>query len=416
MTFPFLLYIDPGTGSMLVSLFIGVALAVSFSVRALFVKIKFLISGGKVKAEEKQNAPFVIFSDHKRYWNIFKPICDEFENRKIPLEFYTASSDDPALSAKYEFVKSHFLGEGNKAFARLSFINADIMLSTTPGLDVYQWKKSKKVKCYVHIPHTVDDLSGYRMFGLDFYDAVLTSGQNQTELICTIEGMRNIQKKELFTVGSVPLDNLAARLKHNPSVQNNGTKTILVAPSWGVNGILSRFGSELLEALEKTGFNIIVRPHPQTVVSEQNILQPLQEKFKDSKNIIWNFDNDNFECLSKADLLITDFSGIIFDYLLVFDKPLLYADTKFDTLPYDADWLTEPMWTLRVLPKIGKQLEQSDFANIKEVIESAIESEEFKKGRDSVRNECWENRLNAAKSAVDWMIDKQKKLSEKGEN
>ena len=85
MTFPFLLYIDPGTGSMLVSLFIGVALAVSFSVRALAVKIKFLLSGGKVKAEEKQNAPFVIFSDHKRYWNIFKPVCDEFEKRKLPL-------------------------------------------------------------------------------------------------------------------------------------------------------------------------------------------------------------------------------------------------------------------------------------------------------------------------------------------
>ena len=32
---------------------------------------------------------------------------------------------------------------------------------------------------YVHIPHSVDDMMVYRMFGLDFYDAVLLSGEFQ---------------------------------------------------------------------------------------------------------------------------------------------------------------------------------------------------------------------------------------------
>lgn len=145
----FPLYIDPGTGSMLFSLAIGIATAGVFALRSLVIKFKFIFSGGKADKTEKDKIPYVIYSDHKRYWNVFKPICDEFEKRKIPLVFYTSSEDDPALSCKYEYVKAEFIGSGNKAFAKLNFLNAGVLLSTTPGLDVYQWKRSKNTAWYV---------------------------------------------------------------------------------------------------------------------------------------------------------------------------------------------------------------------------------------------------------------------------
>ena len=437
----FLLYIDPGTGSMLFSLFIGLAAALTFGLRALFMKIKFFLSGGKASKNESDKIPFVIFSDHKRYWNVFKPICDEFEKRGVDLVYLTASPDDPALTAGYQHIKGEYLGENNKPYARLNMLNADIVISTTPGLGVLQWKRSKGVKLYVHVPHTVDDLSGYRMFGLDYYDVVLTTGQNQIDLIRKIEELRPaIAKKELVTVGSPNLDAMKARLSEesskassklpdrepsNVSAQgtgeyadasnaadgsgkkNKGKKTVLVAPSWGVSGILSRYGEKLLDSLSKTDFNVIVRPHPQTVVSEQNILKPLEEKYQ---NIEWNYDNDNFSVLDKADLLITDFSGIIFDYSLVFDKPLIYADTNFDTLPYDADWISEPMWSFRVLPRLGLQLKEEDFDKIGSIINQAIESKNLQEGRNAVRAECWEHQGECAKRITDYLLEKQKTL------
>lgn len=405
----FLLYIDPGTGSMLFSLFIGLAAAATFGLRAAFMKIKFIVSGGKaVKQKDENRIPFVIFSDHKRYWNVFKPICDEFEKRGVDAVFYTASPDDPALTTPYTHIKAEYLGEKNKPYARLNMLQADILLATTPNLDVYQWKRSKGVKCFVHIPHTVDDLSGYRMFALDHYDAVLTTGQNQVDLIKKIEQLRpSIAKKELVTVGSPNLDTMKARLATMQKREPNKKLVVLVAPSWGKSGILSQYGAEFLSALTKTDFEVIVRPHPQTVVSEQHILKPLEETFS---SISWNYDNDNFDVLNKADILITDFSGIIFDYSLVFDKPLIYADTNFDTLPYDADWLTEPMWSLRVLPKLGVKLEQKDFPRIGEVIRTAIESAALKQGRDEIRSECWEHRGESAERIVSYAIEKQKSL------
>ena len=405
------LYIDPGTGSMLFSLFIGIAAAASFGLRALFLKLKFVFSGGKANEEsDGEKIPYVIFSDHKRYWNIFRPICDEFEQRQVPLTYYTASPDDPVLSANYKYVHAEYLGEGNKPYSKLNMLHADILMATTPGLDVYQWKRSKNVKKYVHIPHTVDDLAGYRMFGLDFYDAVLTTGINQNTLIQKIESLRpNIKRKELVITGSTYLDEMKKRLEALPAREKNSKPVVLIAPSWGKSGILSRYGEKLLSALsENNKFQVIVRPHPQTVVSEKDILEPLKEKFS---NIEWNFDNDNFEVLNKSDILITDFSGIIFDYTFIFDKPLIYADTNFDTLPYDADWLDEKMWALRVLPEIGVKLEEKDFEHIDTIITEALSSKGLAENRNKIKNEAWQNSGNSAKAIVDYIINKEKELS-----
>ena len=84
-----IIYIDPGTGAMLFSVLMGVVSALFFVLRKAILKLKFILSGGKVKDDAKEKHPYVIFSDSKRYWNVFKPICDEFERREIPCEFWT---------------------------------------------------------------------------------------------------------------------------------------------------------------------------------------------------------------------------------------------------------------------------------------------------------------------------------------
>lgn len=400
------LYIDPGTGSMLFSILIGLAAAGIFGAKALFLKLKFVFSGGKdsKNTNSAQKIPYVIYSDHKRYWNVFKPICDEFEKRKIPLVYYTSSSDDPVLTAGYEFVKGEFIGEGNKGFAKLNFLNAGILLATTPGLNVYQWKRSRNVNYYVHIPHSIDDVPAtYRMFGTDYYDAFLTSGDHQEKVIRKLEEMRKLKAKEVVCVGSTYLDSMKARKDKLEAQGKNEKPVILLAPSWGKNGILSKFGKKFIDALIKTGYEIVVRPHPQSITSEKAMLDDLKASYPD---IQWNFDNDNFNILNKADLMISDFSGVIYDYSLIFNKPLIYADTEFDTLPYDADWLDEKIWSLRVLPKIGVRLEEKDFDNLKTVIDGALTSKELEAGRTEVRAEAWRYTGESAVRVVDYLTSK----------
>ena len=178
-----LLYIDPGTGSMLITIVISLLGTLMYFLRNLIIKLK-----NFSKNEVNENAdkiPFVIYSDDKRYWNVFEPICDELERRGIETVFLTQSEDDAALEKKYNHIEARFIGEGNKGFSYLNNLKASIVLSTTPSLDVYQWKRSKYVDYYIHIAHAPSDITCYKMFGIDYYDAILLSGEYQETHIST---------------------------------------------------------------------------------------------------------------------------------------------------------------------------------------------------------------------------------------
>lgn len=405
------LYIDPGTGSMLFSILIGVVSTVFFFGRQLFLKLKFIISGGKTEKLSNTKLPVVIFSDHKRYWNVFKPICEELEKRNIDAVYWTASPDDPVLTQNYNHVKCEFIGEGNKPFSRLNILNAGIVLATTPGLNVYQWKKSKNVQLYVHVFHEVGEPMGYRMFGLDFYDSILLSGDFQAHYIRYIEEKRNLPTKELTTVGCTYFDEIKTRLEQNTKSKNqSNSKTVLLAPSWGSTAILSRYGEKIIKALVDTDFNIIIRPHPQSKTSEKELLDSLMNKYPETEFLHWNFDNDNFDVLNESDILISDFSGVIFDFALCFDKPIIYADINYDPSPYDAAWMDEELWRFKVLPDLGIQLKESDFSNLKQIIENLISDEKYSSGRERIRKEAWFNQGKAASAIVDYLQIKLNKI------
>jgi len=104
--------------------------------------------------------------------------------------------------------------------------------------------------------------------------------------------------------------------------------------------------------------------------------------------------------------MISDFSGVIFDFALIFDKPVIFTETDFDTSQYDADWLTEPMWELQVLNKIGVPLKEEDFSNISKIISETIKSKTLQTGRNLIRAQAWYNQNNAAKTIVDYLIKK----------
>lgn len=398
------LYIDPGTGSMLFTILIGIIGASIYSIRMFLIKLRFKLSGGKAEATGKK-IPLVIFSDDKRYWNVFDPICREMDARGQDVVYLTQSNDDPALEGKYPHVKAEFIGKENRAFTRLNFLNARVLLSTTPGLDVYQWKRSKDVDYYVHILHAPSEVTTYRMFGLDYYDAVLLSGDYQLRDIRNLEKLRNLPAKELLKVGIPFMDDMAARLKTAEPVPAH-QRTVLLAPTWGSSGILSVYGSKIIEVLLKTGYHVIIRPHPQSFTSEKELLDDLMKKYPESEQLEWNRDRDNFEVLHRSDILISDFSGVIFDFSLIFDRPIIYTDPNFDVGLYDAWWLDYPMWTLSALPRLGRELTESNMENLKELIDSCIQDPQYAENRHTVAEETWAYMGEGAVRTADYLIRK----------
>ncbi len=406
-------YIDPGTGSMLFTILIGVLGAAFYSARMLFIKLRYRLGGGKVEALDKK-IPLVIFSDGKQYWKVFAPICKELSARGQEVVYYTMSEDDPALSAQLPGMTAEFIGEDNRAFTKLNFLKANVVFSTTPGLDVYQWKRSKDVDFYVHIPHAPNDITLYRMFGIDYYDSILLSGDYQVKQIRQMEAKRELPAKDLKLVGIPYMDDMAARLDSVGAAEPH-ERTVLLAPSWGDSALFGVYGGKIIEKLLETGYHVIVRPHPQSFKSEKELMDKLMEKFPNSDKLEWNRDSDNFEVLRRSDILISDFSGVTFDFSLIYDKPVIYTTPNFDLGPYDAWWMDEPLWTTTILPHIGAELTEDKMDSLKELIDTCIEDPRYAEGRKKAKAETWANAGAGAKAVADYLQEKLATLTEKKE-
>jgi len=401
------LYIDPGTGSMLFSILIGAAATLYFVFRAVIIKLKVVLSGGRAAALSA-SYPYAIYNEGKQYWNVFKPVLDEFESRGIQVLYLTGASDDPAFEAGYQHIKCEFIGEGNRAFARLNMLSANILLMTTPGLDVYQLKKSKMVKHYAHILHMPNDATTYRLFGIDYFDSILLTGDYQAKDIRTLETLRGLPQKRLVTVGCTYLDVASERIK-SIAKEEERPFTVLISPTWGPSALLSRFGVKLLDPLVKTGWRIIVRPHPQSRKAENAMLEQLAQRYKDAANLEWDFESENIYALAKSDIMISDFSGIIYDYMFLFDKPVMYVLQGFDLRPYDADDLgenaMEELWQFKTLKETCVELKEENFDSIVETVQKMTGSSTLNAARSEAKKTAWAYQGEAGKRVVDFMMD-----------
>ncbi|MCR4775755.1 MAG: CDP-glycerol glycerophosphotransferase family protein [Saccharofermentans sp.] len=406
------LYIDPGTGSMLFTIVISAISAVVYLIRILIIKAKNMAG---IKSANERNAkkiPIVIFSDNKRYWSTFRPICEELEKRGQNAVYMTASPDDPALEAKFEHIKCEFIGEGNKAFAKMNMLNAGIVLSTTPSLDVFQWKRSKTVDYYVHVVHTSGDITLYRLYGVDYYDALLLSGEFQEKQVRELERQRNLPAKEIRMMGIPYLDTM---LKHAQNFQRpvSDTTTVLLSPTWGSNSLLVKYGEKLIDKLVETGYDIIIRPHPQSFTADRETIKHLMEKYPESKRLHWNRDNNNFDVLAKSDIMITDYSGIMYDFTLIFNKPVIYTEAGFKKDPYDCWCIEGDTWMLSTIKKIGTELNDENIGRIKEVIDTSIKASKETTLIEEARKETWCNIGKSSELIAGYLIDKLAELGNK---
>ncbi|MCR5587713.1 MAG: CDP-glycerol glycerophosphotransferase family protein [Lachnospiraceae bacterium] len=398
-------YIDPGTGTMLFSVVVGGASTVYYLGRKLVMKVKYG-TGIKAAKTDIQKKDIIVFSEGKQYSKVFSGILDVLDgNDDISVEYWTMDEQDVLLDNDYKNVKCLFIGDGNKAFVKLNMMNAKVCISTTPGLDVYQWKRSKNVGEYVHIFHSIDEALGYRAFGLDFYDTVLLVGEFQEYYIRMLEKVRGINEKKLEVVGCTYMDELLKR-KQGESAEDDNNKnnrtTVLLAPSWGSESILNKFGEEMIDLLNKGDFNLIIRPHPQSLKVEKELIERLKNKYTD---ITWDFDKDNYQSLNKADVMISDFSSVVFDFAFVFGKPVIYTETELDLSVYDASWIDEELWRFKVVKEIGVKIDKDNIKNLNTIIPQIIKDKKLDETREHLKDDTWAFKGESAKMIATYVTD-----------
>ena len=398
------MYIDPGTGSMLFSIILGAAATLYFLGWAVVLKLKTIALGGKAVRTVKNK--FVIYGEDKRYFSLFEPILNEFERRKIPVLYLTSSEDDPVFGKNYECARAEFIGKGNRVFSRLNFLSADVVLSSTPSLDVFQWKRSKSVKHYSHIEHATGGITMYRgLFMLDYYDSILLSSGIEVDDLREVERLRKLPPKEIVVVGCPYLDTYAEKLK-SINVEKSDKICVIVSPTWGSDGLLAKYGEIIIDSLAKCDYKIIVRPHPQSKIVEKALIDRLTERYKSTAAIEWDYNPDNIFSLARADIMISDFSWIMADYALLFGKPVLYTGENMDLKDTDAYCLKDKPMCLRSFSMIAQKLAVEDMPRIGEIVEKTLSDKGLNAEREKAVEMFWTNRGEAGARVVDFLIKK----------
>ncbi len=412
-------YLDPGTGSMLFSIILGIVATSFFVFKSLLFKLVHLpalLTGKKLRVGNEFK--IVFYSEGASYWPVFKPALEELSKYDIPIFYLTSDEKDPAFTADIKNIYVQFAGKGAKAYFYLNRLEADIVVMTTPGLDVLQIKRSKKVKHYVHITHSAAGCIGYKTYGLDYYDTVLTGGDVDIINIKEIESKRPIKKKNLEAVGCTYLDVVREKLKSPDfTVQKcftNDRKTVMISPTWGSHGLLSLCGDRVFQLLiGKTDYNIIVRPHPQSYISEPEIIESLKEKYTDNQRIYWDSDKSNINSLAQSDVMISDFSGIIFDNLFIFGKPVISHISGYDKRGKDSIDLDEDPWEIKVLREIGSNINSDNMESLPEIVRENLEkSTDMSSIVDSLRKDMDKYPGESGRRCAEYIYNLYKSMSE----
>ena len=378
-------YLDPGTGNALIYVALSLLGAVFYFVKGFFYKV--------IKRKEEQNEThadskdadnhhsIVLFNEGKAYWNTFKPIVEKLLEKNQPFTYYTMDIEDPCLTIANRLMDNRYIGDGNMAYSKIGHLSADVVLATTPNIGTkgYPIPRSKKIKKLVHVFHAFDDLATYYKGSLDYYDAVLLVGEFEIPLIRKLEELRNLPAKELVPAGLPYMDELLKNAKLNSEMSadiadrtsnNPEDITVLLAPSWGEKGFLKTLGTDFIEQLAEKKFNLILRPHPQSLKVEAKLIRSIENKLKKYVNLKWDFNPDGTDSLKTADILISDTSAVRLDSALVYHKPFITipsvfsqeAMQRFEIADLGFSWIEEN------IKAIGYTLQEGEIDRLDEVI------------------------------------------------
>ena len=357
-------YLDPGTGSILISTVIAVVSTVLFVAKDWFYKI-FKGKGLPTAKQKNKHNEIIIWSEAKHYWSTFAPMVSYLQEQGIPFTYLASDKNDEGLK---HTENNQYIGASGRAFAYLNQISAHVMVMTTSNLGDLAIKRSKNVNHYVHVVHAPTDMHFYRRAAFECFDTVMCAGDHQIKTLSMLEEMRHTDKKDKLKTGCLYYD--GEPKQGTPKLSQ--TKTVLIAPAWGKNNILHQYKT-ILPALLDSGFNIIIRPHPQSFKSEKKLLKTIMADYPNDDCIVWDKNPTNTESCQKSDVMISHLSGVMFDYAFVHQKPVLVIDTPQSIENFEAaDLPHHPAWEVTLSEKLFPSIKPENLDNLVPALNKAI--------------------------------------------
>ena len=302
-------------------------------------------------------------------------IIRELQNRDQKVCYLTSSRDDPILKNKNENVRVFYIGDSE--LEKMNFflrLKAKILIMTMPDLGSFHIKRSKEFPVhYIYTFHSMNSTHmEFQKGAFDEFDSIFCVGQYQVQELRATEQLYNLKQKNLVECGYGLLDKLIKLRSSFPTKKNllkNNKKNILIAPSWGKQNLLESSGVELVQILLDAGYHVTVRPHPMTFKKSPKIIKQILEKFEKNTDFLLDTNTSSFEQLFSSYALITDWSGIGYEYAFVCERPVIYVDVPKKAHNKEYEKIGLVPFEISIRDQIGEIISVQNIETIPERIE-----------------------------------------------
>ena len=281
-----------------------------------------LIRFVKLNKKEKE---FVFYSETKFYRNYYIDLILNLKKiNQNNIVLITSDRDDLMYfkdKIKCFYIKNYFI---LSYFFKILDCKFMIMTLTDLGNHIH---KSKLCKYYVYFFHALASTHKiYTNQAFRNYDIIFTNGEYQSKELKLTETQFNFSKKEIVNSGYFFLDYLISKA----NLKLKESKHILFAPSWNYNknNLFDDYSVEIISNLLSHNFKITLRPHAEHYKRSINKINQIKNLFSNNENFNFDKNYNNLESFEKSEIVITDNSSIVLEYMLVFKRPIIYLDYK----------------------------------------------------------------------------------------
>lgn len=365
------------------------------------------------------NKHLVIYSESSGFYKYYKGIVEYIlEHSNITIHYITSDPNDQIfkLSEEQPRIRAYYIGE-KRLITMMMKMDADIVVMTMPDIENYHIKRSyvRKDIEYIYIPHGMDSLNlTMRTGSMDHYDTVFCVGKHQKEEIEKTEAAYELPHKTLVEWGYSLLDEMREDYQKRPKT-NNDVKRILIAPSWQTDNIVDSCLEEILDGLAGKGYQVIVRPHPQHVRHRAEQMEALKKKYENQPDIEIQTDFSSNQTVFEADLMITDWSGIAYEYAYTTQKPVLFINTPMKVMNPEYERIDTVPLNILLRDEIGCSLDLEHLNEIAERVDMLLqESDAYYEKIGAFVEEYVYNLGTSSKVGADYILEQLvKKAKEK---
>ena len=370
------------------------------------------------RPENLEKMKLMFYAEGGGYYKYFANIIEAIlKKSKLKIHYVTSDPEDPILQTTEERIIPYYVDE-NRLISLMMKVEAKMVVMTTPDLEKYHIKRSRVRKDveYVYVDHGCSSLNlTYRTGAFDYFDTIFAVSEQQADEVRAIEALRGTPEKKIVKCGYGLLDNMIEAY-HALEPTENEKKTILIAPSWQYDNIMDSCLDDLVEGLYATGYRIVIRPHPQYVrrfpLKIKEILNQYADRFSDDFIIETDFSSN--VTVYTADLLITDWSAISFEFSFTTNKPTLFINTKMKVVNKAYKKIDIKPFDITARDLVGRSIEKEDVKNIASVASDLLENQQaYAAGIEELKNNYFYNLGHSGEAGADYIISRLTKKKKK---